>query len=283
MQEVLAILVLYNCRLNTSETFLSLDRALQYSSVKLDMLVYDNSPVAQYNIDHFVEGNVNIQYISDISNPGVSKAYNVGAILARKQKKKWILLLDQDTIFPNNYICILNNSLNFEPDLIVPSLWNNRNALLSPCKFVLGRAVGLKKIKPGFNSIKYRNFLNSGSCISLVTFNQVKGFDEKIPLYYSDFDFFSRLSCNVDVFYLLDAKCRHDMASSDYSDVDKFEFRFVVYCQGALAMGKTIHLKIVMALYTILRGVKVFLKTKDKRFLIFPIKIIYENLFHRCP
>lgn len=48
-------------------------------------------------------------------------------------------------------------------------------------------------------------------------------------------------------------------------------------------MGKTIHLKIVMALYTILRGVKVFLKTKDKRFLIFPIKIIYENLFHRCP
>lgn len=55
MQEVLAILVLYNCRLNTSETFLSLDRALQYSSVKLDMLVYDNSPVAQYNIDHLLK------------------------------------------------------------------------------------------------------------------------------------------------------------------------------------------------------------------------------------
>ena len=42
-----------------------------------------------------------IHYISDPTNPGVSKAYNVGFELARQLNKKWLLLLDQDTVFPD--------------------------------------------------------------------------------------------------------------------------------------------------------------------------------------
>lgn len=277
MKEVLAILVLYKCKLEDSETFNSLALSLKRAGETLDILIYDNSPVRQYSQSKFCRGNFYVHYISDTSNPGVSKAYNTGAALAKEKNKKWLLLLDQDTYFSVDYIDLLKEGFNHNVNLIVPSLLNADKKLISPCKFILGRAVGLRKIESGIQSIKQRNFLNSSSCIYLDLFEKAGKYDEQIPLYYSDFDFFLRLSRYTTTYYLLATSCFHDMASADCSDINKFEYRFRIYCLGALKFGNKFSLKLLMAFYVISRGIKITVKTKDKRFLVLPFKIINES------
>ena len=64
----------------------------------LDLFLYDNSPEFNKNlIDLFNQYNYNIQYIPDYNNSGVSRAYNQAFKLGKEMKKKYILLLDQDT------------------------------------------------------------------------------------------------------------------------------------------------------------------------------------------
>lgn len=58
-----------------SESFMSLSKNLENSGSKMYIVVYDNSPVSEYEKEAGFE-NWNIHYIHYRSNPGVSKAYN---------------------------------------------------------------------------------------------------------------------------------------------------------------------------------------------------------------
>ena len=60
-----------------------------------------NSPRAQH-INTY-DGLI-INYLHDPENSGVSRAYNVGALHAKKNQRQWILLLDQDTTLPDTFL-----------------------------------------------------------------------------------------------------------------------------------------------------------------------------------
>lgn len=231
MENVLAVLVLYKCSLKQSETYKTLVGSLLAFKGELDMLVYDNSPVRQYDKDDFREENINIHYISDPTNPGVSKAYNRGAAYACRKGKKWLLILDQDTVFPLDAIKKYNDHRLRETSICAPIL-KSEQGTISPCKYKWGRGKALKYDVLGINSFGNKSLLNSGLLIPLELFNTIGGYDERIPLDFSDHEFIERVKKITSVFFLSEIVCKHSLSAVD-RDKKKVIFRFGSYMKGA--------------------------------------------------
>lgn len=262
MIEVLAILVLYRCKLEESRAFNSLTCSLNKENEKMDMLVYDNSPIPQYNKKTFCKGNINIIYISDVFNSGVSKAYNTGASYARYKGKKWLLLLDQDTFFPLNAILKYREQQQSPYMLHVPILKCGKNCV-SPCYYLGGYGKALKYYKLGLNSFKRISLLNSGLFISLILFRKVGGYNENIPLDFSDHYFISCVKKYIREFNVLDIQCEHSLSSSEMN-MNKVLFRFEFYIKGAKEYSKY---NKMLKLFVLARLVKLTIKFKSWQFV----------------
>ena len=99
-----AVLVLYKTELRSSCSYQSLLRALSASgaSIALRLLIYDNSPTSQECPDP--PPGVNTFYRHDPSNGGLTAAYNFALTDAATHQCEWLLLLDQDTTLPADYL-----------------------------------------------------------------------------------------------------------------------------------------------------------------------------------
>lgn len=231
MNDILAVLVLYKCHLEDSDSFKSLNNSLEEANCGMDILVFDNSPFSSETRNEFVKGRMRVIYVNDISNPGVSAAYNKGAEVARSLGKKWLLLLDQDTYFPLDAIDRYKNC-SFEKNLIYAPMLVSGNVFLSPCRFILGRGEALKSCVTGMHLFKNESLLNSGLMISLDLFDRAGGYNERMPLDFSDHDFINRVKLYCNTFNVLDIKCTHSL-SCEEQDLSKVLIRFKFYLVGA--------------------------------------------------
>jgi GT2 family glycosyltransferase len=231
---LLAVLVLYKERLEESATFSSLFGASHSFNERLRLLVYDNSPAPMHAVEEPRFEGGRVAYISDISNPGVSKAYNAGAQWARRLGCSHMLLLDQDTIFPQDAILAYINAIenNFDCALFAPLLVSG-GRIYSPCRSVLNVNLPLRAIDAGRTSTRGVSVLNSGMCVAVDAFEKIGGFDEAIPLDFADHDFFKRYRRHFDSFLLLDVRCEHGFSDRETQDLDKALARFRFYCRGA--------------------------------------------------
>lgn len=231
LKDIFAVLVLYKCTIEESETFQSLNISLTNINATLDILVYDNSPGASYCNKKFDKGRMKVTYINDTSNSGVSKAYNVGAEIAGGLKKKWLLILDQDTIFPLEAIKKYQEQTASNCPVHAPVL-STGNGYLSPCKYTFGRGRAINSYQVGVNSFRNRSLLNSGLMISLALYNEIGGYNESIPLDFSDHYFVNEIKKRYKYFNVLDVVCKHALSSAE-TDLNKILIRFKYYLIGA--------------------------------------------------
>jgi GT2 family glycosyltransferase len=231
---LLAVLVLYNQRLATSKSFLSLLGNPPCVDERIHLLVYDNSPIPIGLDNGFTLTKGRGEYISDIENPGVSKAFNVGAQVARRQGCTHLLFLDQDTGFPRNALSTYVAGIEAHPDcnLFAPVLLSGKK-IYSPCRNVLNLNAPLHRISPGLLPTRGLTILNSGMCVSVKAFEEAGRFDESIPLDFADHDFFRRYRSKFKSFVLFDIVCEHGFADNEASDLDPAVTRFGFYCKGA--------------------------------------------------
>src|SRR4051812_33172951 len=101
------IIVLYNCKIEESESYTSIAESLGYENERAYLYIFDNSPQSQV-VDQSAPVWLNVVYIHDPLNPGLGVAYNSGAKLATSLNLKWIILLDQDTNFAIDFIKKVN-------------------------------------------------------------------------------------------------------------------------------------------------------------------------------
>ncbi len=202
----------------------------------MDVVVFDNSATAPERCGDYRYDCFRIHYISDVCNPGVSKAYNTGLKVAKKLKKKWLLFLDHDTNFPRYALERYAQALAAYPDIVlfVPIL-TSVGRIYSPCRYVLNAGFPLAKIKPGVCSTRGKSVLNSGMCISIEAFDRVGGFNESIPLDFADHDFMKRYGKHFDSFCIVDVTCSHGFSGMERIDRDAALTRFGYYCKGARA------------------------------------------------
>lgn len=235
LDSILIVLVLYKCDLKESESFQSIENCLNATNTNVDIFIYDNSPQKiELTLSHYKS---KIHYVWNSSNPGVSKAYNEGFTFGEKAKKKWILLLDQDTKFSSGflmeyYVSCLNNP---DTSLFAPILKLDSGEIYSPCKYKFSKAFILKEVDPGITGMKNLSLLNSGILIKMKTFQEIGGYNERLKLDLSDFEFIDRYRKINNSFFILDIVAIHGF-SGFQDELNASLARFSRYCQSSVIM-----------------------------------------------
>jgi len=210
LEQVLVIMVIYRCEPEKSTTWTSLVQEAVRQKATIDLFVYDNSPEPQ----HFPTSPfIKMLYRHNSLNPGVSEAYNEGCVVARGKMKKWLLLLDQDTSFEAGWIeTYFQNTVGQPQSLINVPILSSESVIISPFRYWLTKGVPSRKIEPGVYSLHRYFAINSGLLIVREVFELVGGYDESIPMDFSDFAFMSKLKRNKYRLTVIDLHAHQQLA-----------------------------------------------------------------------
>jgi rhamnosyltransferase len=242
INNILAVIVLYKTHYQNSVTFQSMAKAMEGLEAKLDIIVYDNSPEHLGCAESFEFGELKIHYKHDPTNSGVSAAYNYGARFAGNMPaKQWLLLLDQDTSFESAILKKYADAIEQFPEikLFAPILKLSGGQIFSPCKFVFKRGFRLEEISPGRCSLQHISPVNSGMLINLDAFFKAGGYNERVKLDFSDFQFIERFKKTNPVFYVIDSTGFQDFSNAE-TDTEKLNLRYAFFCDGAKHFEKII-------------------------------------------
>lgn len=135
---LIAVLVLYMCRIEDSLSYQTFKRASEAAGVHVPLIVYDNSPEPQA-VGSWLSAEVT--YFHNASNGGLVGAYNFALDRCRATGVPWLLLLDQDTSLPEPYLRAFFSvvrSASRECAAFVPRVRIN-GRLSSPKRFILTR------------------------------------------------------------------------------------------------------------------------------------------------
>jgi GT2 family glycosyltransferase len=186
IEDIYWVCVLFNTIPAESLTLISLSKIFESNiTSKHNILIYDNSLVSIKELNFFSH-NVNILFYHNPENPGLAVPYNYALEKAIDLNKKWLVLLDQDTVLGSDFLLQLTDSINsVQGDdsigAIIPKVYNGKN-LVSPSRLCCGvinfpyKGYGYQKIKGNISAI------NSGSAISVDFLNQISGFNEEFSL-----------------------------------------------------------------------------------------------------
>ncbi len=239
LEETLVILVVYRCVPEKSTTWSSLVQEAARLKAIIHLYVHDNSPEPQhFPLSPFIK----MEYKHNPDNPGVSKAYNEGCAVARGKAKRWLLLLDQDTSFPPGWLDSYFYTTIDEPPytIRVPILLSGAT-IVSPFRYWLTKGVPSRRVEPGVYSLSRYFALNSGLLIDREVFESAGGYDESIPLYFSDFAFMNKLKKNNGRLNVLDIRCRHGLSALEKQNVVSDIVRFKQYCLGSKQLTSYTH------------------------------------------
>lgn len=257
LNESLFIIVLYERHADQSEAYVSLTTMVREANIFL----YDNSrtssPMQAEGTHYFHSG----------SNEGVSHAYNQGYKFALKHHFKWLILFDQDTTVTIHYLESVSSSIGENPDhtVFVPKI-EDKNGLLSPFRWSGVRGQRIASPLTKMPLAQYR-FINSGLVILADTFGSVQGYDESIPLDFSDIFFGERLQKVEPYFIVLSTILKSSFSATERIDLSSALIRYQKYSQAAKEMGVRSQRTFAFAWYAGLRAMKLCYQYKTMDFI----------------
>ncbi len=220
--KILIVTVIYNQKITGTNVYKTL------LSEKEAVYIYDNSPAPQ-PVDNLPD---NWIYISDTSNPGLSTAYNKAAGYASANGYDWLLISDQDTIYPPGALELYRTYIGKHQTsrMFIPKVRISDSTYLSPVKNRLYFA-RISPTEPSSGEITLKKYavINSGILVTTDSFISCGGYNEKVFLDFSDFQFIERFEDLYKTAYVTDIICQQDF--SDKSDnSEKKMLRFEMFC-----------------------------------------------------
>lgn len=222
--KILIVIVIYNQRITETNVYKTL------LSENETVFIYDNSPTSQ-PIDSLPKKWI---YIHDPSNPGLSKAYNIAAKYASTNGYSWILISDQDTSYPANAIERYRAYIgyNIHVRMFIPKVRLQDTTYLSPIKsrFYVSR---ISTSVPSSGEIKLKNYavINSGILVTTDSFLSCGGYNDKVFLDFSDFQFIERFESQFKTAYLTDIVIQQNFSDKSDTPAKKLH-RFEIFCQS---------------------------------------------------
>jgi GT2 family glycosyltransferase len=193
---IFAVVVVYRMRPHESSTLQTLLRAAQNTTedrVKLEVLVWDNTPGGQ------APGEIpaGVRYRSAPENPGLAYAYNYALQIAYELGYEWLLTLDQDSVLPPNFlarIAEVASELNGDEEVgaIVPQVQGDKRNL-SPFRFWFGAIPYWFSYGFVGKPREATYALNSAATFRIPALHQIGGYDPLFPIDVSDINLFHRL------------------------------------------------------------------------------------------
>ncbi len=195
-KSVLGVIVIYETVPGNSTALTSLlasAASCQSGNSRLQVLLYDNTP--ESSMPAILPNGV--VYYAAGSNNGVSGAYNYALDMAQANGQEWLLLLDQDTALPHDFVDLLFGAIDRVADdrsigAIVPTV-TGRGRHISPFWEILGAIPRPFREAGGVTAVREVKAINSGSCIRVSATRQIGGFSSEFWLDCCDFEFFKRL------------------------------------------------------------------------------------------
>lgn len=264
--KILIVTVIYNQKITDTNVYKTL------LSEKTDAYIYDNSPLTQPT--NYLPANW--IYISDPSNPGLSVAYNKAAGYARANGYEWLLISDQDTIYPPNALELYRMYIgtHLSTRMFIPKVKITDNTYLSPVRSRLYFARTSHQLPPSeeINLNKYA-VINSGILVTTDSFISCGGYNEKVFLDFSDFQFIERFEKLYKSAFVTDIVCQQDFSDSSDRREKKIR-RFETFCQSLRGYECTDKKNIVFIHLTVLRRA-IALSVKIRSLI--PIKIFLRR------
>jgi len=266
---ILILVVIYNESLSLSSTIKSLISNKTYlSSVKL--LIWDNSSTKQdYSCD--IEQYVNdIEIVHTPENTPLAKVYNI-VRESKLKNEEFCLLLDQDTIIPDNYFTSLFTAIEENPNinLFLPII-KSHNHIVSPGDLFLFKGKYWEEEQFGLVEAKNRLAINSGMFIKSNYFkNNFKGYNKELKFYGVDSYFMLEYAKINKFFITIPVIIEHDSALLDNDEeIIKKAFRFNDLLDGWIIINKrNFYVNFLYKIYIIYISLKWSLKYKNLIFL----------------
>lgn len=234
---ILFVIVLYKQRLNESLAYQCVKKQLEEGKhIDLQIYVHDNSceEYCYANLPEYVH------YYNDMKNSGLSRAYNNAAKYAFDNGLNWMILLDQDTYLPEDFVKNYVKTIRNYPAIqLFSSLVEigNKEIYLSPAKY------GIKKINPtyksyiGIQSLYNVGVINSGLCVNIGLFIRAKGYDENVYLDFSDFRFIEKVRVIHPNIFIVNQILIQDFSGTEKNKIKQLA-RFGIYCDCAKSYPK---------------------------------------------
>jgi len=275
--KILAVIVLYKCTIAQSSTCISMRTQDSYDNGAVCCLIYDNSPIG--SSDDLPLGWI---YVSDPTNKGLSAAYNHAISQAKHSGAQWLLLLDQDSRLPKNFMANLQSEIaachkRSEIAAIVPIVFSNLRQV-SPFLPKLGfdRPYNLSRSITS----EWIAAINSATCIRTSFLESIGGFCTEFWLDYLDHWLFRKIYDNGHSVFVGEMRIEHSLSvanfnqgleASRYKNVLAAEMAFTNRCLPA-------YWRPILAMRLIARAIKHALFTRDKRIALLIIRAALEEI-----
>ncbi len=235
--EMLIVVVRYRVPPEDSQTFASLSKTFRRYPDLLTwtgVLIWDNSPSALPE----VQLPFPFEYRHTGRNIGVSGAYNCALALAEEKGCPWLLLLDQDTTLPEDFLSrMLEYARYHQPNhrigAVAPFLICDSQPI-SPAIIRVDHAQPLPlNISGEYEGPAYA--ANSGALMRVSALKAVGGYDEDFWLDYSDITLFRRLYLHGMRLYVAgDLHLHHSLSTNNYDGAMSPErYRNAIAAEGA--------------------------------------------------
>ncbi|HWE86990.1 MAG TPA: hypothetical protein VG267_18745 [Terracidiphilus sp.] len=233
-ESILPIVVLYNLRLSDSPTYRTFCAAARHcGSDPSRIAVYDNSPVRQADPEE--EAHLKAFY-HDPNNSGLAAGYNWALARAEESGIEWLLLLDQDSELPVEFLSImLDAAMLYEPQpqvaAIVPHVRGSAGPI-SPNRVRFGRLAAVPETLSGV--IPYEiTAVNSGVLVRTDFVRSIGGFNPDFPLDCLDHWLFHEIYARGEVAAIATSCMRHDLSVRDYRNkVSVNRYRSILFSEG---------------------------------------------------
>jgi len=268
------VIVLYQCSLDKSDTFLSLENKLKILNIEHEVILFNNDKNQQIEDTRFI-------VVNSKNNQKLVGAYNFALNRAIKSGKNWILLLDQDTVIPDNYFEELQKlfSSDYSSDLvaIVPILESD-GMVLSPKKISSNMRFESDINKTGYTK-KRINAVNSMSLLNVHFIESIGGFCKEYSFDMLDQWYFNQIYKHHKLVYILPVTTKHassfvnlekNVTVARYKEFLKVESKFI---RNDLGCIKFICYKSKLAA----RSLKQFVKFENKNFSIASFTSIFKH------
>ncbi len=265
LDEVLFAVTIYRLRVIDSKAWISLENALApFGQIAL-LFVYDNSPIAQELPRSPL---LTPQYEHDANNPGISAAFNAAYRFAKGRGKRWLLLLDQDTLVNALAIAQYAAAVKAYPShsLFAPIVVDSKG-MLSPFRFRYGRGFRVSRLATAFLPLQEFRAINAGLLVSSDLFRRTGGYEEAIVLDFSDIAFLEKVKPICDSLGLVDAIIEQDFSGSNASNCSADLERFKRYSEGALQFSRCFGHPLEIRWGTFLRAMKLTFQWRSLEFL----------------
>lgn len=204
---VVFLIVLFNQSPDESLSYQTLQKALVKITANYQIILFDNTPKQS---SYYTQDN-RIIFCSNGKNSGLPIAYNFAAKQALTDKRKYLVIFDQDSVVTTQYIHTLWQELakmTTNDAVLVPNIVC-KNKLISP--YILN-SLGLARIQNTSQQSPDLYAINSFSVISVAAIEKIGFFDTFYWLDALDFHFFHRVHCQNLHVKRLDIAVEHNLS-----------------------------------------------------------------------